>query len=96
MIKWADAHFAYKYGNGEKPIKKKKFGREHARQERIGWFRHFVSWLIGGALLVVMIFSINNPSQTQALFNTLKLWTLILVIDFIISFSYTLFPKKER
>ncbi|MDP1422131.1 hypothetical protein Q8G35_28205, partial [Peribacillus simplex] len=43
-IKWADAHFAYKYGNGEKPIKKKKFGREHARQERIGWFRHFVSW----------------------------------------------------
>jgi hypothetical protein len=96
MIKWADAHFAYKYGNGEKTIKKKKFGREHARQERIGWFRHFVSWLIGGALLVVMIFSINNPSQTQALFNTLKLWTLILVIDFIISFSYTLFPKKER
>ncbi len=96
MIKWADAHFAYKYGNGEKPIKKKKFGREHARQERIGWFRHAVSWLIGGALLAVMIFSINNPSQTQALLNTLKLWTLILVIDFIISFSYTLYPKKER
>lgn len=96
MIKWADAHFAYKYGNGEKPIKKKRFGREHARQERIGWFRLFVSWLIGGAVLAVMIFSINNSSQTQALLNTLKLWTLILVIDFIISFSYTLFPKKER
>ncbi|MEH7503750.1 2TM domain-containing protein [Neobacillus drentensis] len=94
MIKWADENFAYRFANGEKPIKKKKYGREHAKQERSGWYRHFVSWLIGGSILAVIILFINNPSQTKALLDTLELWSFILVIDFIVSFSYTLFPRK--
>jgi hypothetical protein len=50
--------------------------------------------VIGGAILAAIILFINNPSQTKALQHTLGVWSLILVIDFIISFSYTLFPRK--
>jgi hypothetical protein len=96
MIKWADERFANRFADREKPVKKKLYGREHARVEREGWFRHFISWLIGGLLLLGIIFLIDNKSQTTVLLQTLRLWSIILVIDFLISFSYTIFPKKAK
>ncbi len=96
MIKWADQHFAYRIANGVKPPKKIKYGTEHARREREGWFRHFFAWLIGASFLGANILYINNGEQTEQLLNTLQLWTLVLGIDFLISFSYTLFPKKGQ
>lgn len=32
---------------------------------------------------------------TFALIRTMTTWTIILAVDFVISFSYTIFPKKE-
>lgn len=93
MIKWADVRFKYRFGNGEKPVKI-KYGKEHARKERKGWYRHLLSWLIGGVILMGIVVYINNPSQTEALLQTIQFWSLILIIDFIISFSYTFFPKR--
>ncbi|WP_188456056.1 hypothetical protein [Virgibacillus oceani] len=95
MIKWADERFAYKFANGPKPAKKKKYGKEYARNERIGWYHHLLAWIIGMGLLGAVILYIHNQNQTEALFQTMKLWSLVLVIDFAISFSYTIFPKKE-
>ncbi|PLR69148.1 hypothetical protein [Bacillus sp. UMB0893] len=96
MIKWADQHFAYRFANGEKPPKKIKYGTEHARREREGWFRHLLAWIIGASFLGAIILYINNGQQTEQLLKTLQLWTLVLGIDFLISFSYTLFPKKGQ
>ncbi|WP_174615646.1 hypothetical protein [Virgibacillus ihumii] len=96
MINWADRQFSYLFGGVERPPKNKKFGRELARYERKGWYHHFLAWCIGSAILGAIIFYINNPSQTEALFNTFRLWSLVLGIDFVISFSYTIFPKKEK
>ena len=31
MIKWADERFAAKFVGGKKPVKRKKYGKEHAR-----------------------------------------------------------------
>lgn len=95
MIKWADVRFNYRFGHGEKPVKI-KYGKEHARKERAGWYRHLLSWLIGGGILASIILYINDHSQTLALSRTMYFWSLVLVIDFIISFSYTLFPKKQK
>lgn len=95
MIKWADARFSYRFGNGNEPMKI-KYGKAHARKEREGWYRHLLSWLIGGGILVGIILYINDHSQTQVLLRTIQFWTLVLVIDFIISISYTLFPKKQK
>ncbi|MFG6149220.1 hypothetical protein [Halobacillus sp. B23F22_1] len=96
LIQWADERFAYWFAEGQKPDSKKKFGIEHARKERQGWYRHVLAWVIGGALLGAIILYINNSSQTEALFRTLQVWSFVLVIDFVISFSYTLMPRKEK
>ncbi len=96
MIQWADSQFKYRFIKKEKPPKKKKYGMEYARDERIGWYRHLLAWIIGGAILGAIIFYIHDSQQTEALFQTLRLWTLILVIDFVISFSYTVFPRKAK
>ncbi|WP_164670888.1 2TM domain-containing protein [Virgibacillus doumboii] len=96
MIDWADRYFSYWFADGKKPVKKKKYGKEYAKRERGGWYRHLLAWCIGTAILGGIILYINNPSQTEVLFRTLQFWSLILVIDFVISFSYTLFPKKEN
>lgn len=95
MIKWADGRFSYRFGNGKKPDKGKN-RKVHAKQERERWYRHLLSWLIGTGILMSIIFYINNHSQTEVLLRTMQFWSLILVIDFIISFSYTLFPKKPK
>ncbi|WP_407268522.1 hypothetical protein [Radiobacillus sp. PE A8.2] len=95
MIKWADKRFAYRFANGEKPEKRKKYGKEYAKLERQGWYRHVLAWVIGGAILVAIVLYIDDASQTEVLLRTLQTWTVILVIDCIISFSYTLFPRKS-
>ncbi|WP_099156560.1 hypothetical protein [Virgibacillus ndiopensis] len=95
MIKWADVRFAFWFANGPKPDKKRKYGKAFAKNERIGWYHHLLAWIIGVGLLGAIILYINNPDQTEALFQTMKLWSLVLVVDFAISFSYTIFPKKE-
>lgn len=94
MINWADRHFAYRFANGEKPSKEKKYGKEYAKIERQGWYRHLLAWLIGGSILIVIIMYVNNLEQTFALLRILFGWSIVLAIDFLISFSYTIFPKR--
>lgn len=94
MIKWADQQFAYRFAGGEKPVKKEKYGKERAKEERRGWYRHFLSWVIGGSLLAFLILYFQHVERTAALLRILSGWTVVLIIDFLISFSYTIFPKK--
>lgn len=95
MIKWADERFAHYFADGPRPDKGKKYGKAFAKKERSGWYLHVLAWIVGIVLLGAIILYINNPAQTEALYQTAKLWTLVLGIDFLISFSYTIFPKKD-
>lgn len=95
MIKWADAIFNYRFGNGNKPVKI-THGIAHAKNRRQAWYRHLLAWSIGGGILIGIILYINNYSQTELLFNTFRFWSLIVLIDFVISISYTIFPKSEN
>ena len=94
MINWADRQYQYRFAGGEKPVKREKFGKERAKEERQGWYRHLFSWIIGASLLTFLILYFQNVEQTAALSQILSGWTVVLTIDFFISFSYTLFPKK--
>lgn len=87
--------FSNRFGKRKKPAKVRS-GKLHAKQEREMWYRHLLSWFIGTGILMSIIFYINNHSQTEVLLHTMQFWLLILAIDFIISFSYTLFPKKPK
>jgi len=96
MIRWADERFAYRFANGPAPMKKPKHGAAHARHERIGWLLHLLAWLIGCGILYGIIFLVDDPSRTESLFNVVRGWSIVLGIDFLISFSYTLFPRGSK
>lgn len=96
MIRWADERFAYRFANGPKPEAKPKRGPAHAAAERGGWYRHLLAWAIGGALLVCMILLIGDADRSEALRLWIIRWTAVLGIDFLISFSYTLWPRPLR
>ena len=96
LIKWADVRFAHWFASGPRPEKKPKFGAAHARIERQGWFLHLASWAIGCALLLALLVWVNDASRTENLLQIIRLWSLVLGIDFLISFSYTLWPRAPK
>lgn len=96
MIAWADERFAYRYNNGPKPQKAAKYGTVRARNERMGWYKHALAWLLGCGLLAGMIWFVGDESKTMQFLYTIRTWSIVLVIDFLISFSYTIWPKEKK
>ncbi|MBE4907251.1 hypothetical protein IMZ08_04150 [Bacillus luteolus] len=97
MITWADRQFKYYVLKiDERPGK--LYGVERGKKEIEGFFRHVLAYLIGAALLMGMHYLARNSTDTEALLGTLRTWSVVLGIDFLISFSYYLFPnsKKEK
>jgi hypothetical protein len=39
---------------------------------------------------------VGDLDRTWVLVNVAVLWTIVLAIDFLISFSYALFPRRPR
>ncbi len=92
MIAWADG--VYRRVILKEQVAKERISR--ARRERNGFYRHILAFLIGGALLGAMILWLENTEQTESLLRTLQLWGLVLVIDGVISMSYTVFPARSK
>jgi hypothetical protein len=70
---------------------------EHARQQRAGFYRRCGEWvvviaLLGGGYALTGF----DPVRGEQLLGGMALWTVILGIDFLWSFSYTLFPSSAR
>jgi hypothetical protein len=96
MIDWADARFAHRFARGPAPERPPRTGRAHAARERREWLRHLLAWATGTALLGLGVLVVGDLDRTWALVNVAVLWTLVLTIDFLISFSYTLFPRRPH
>ena len=95
MIQWSDQRFRYYVKKeGDKP--KRLAGMAHAWHSMKGSLKHILAYIIGGALLLLMIYVINDSNKTEALYGTLKLWGIIVVIDNLISLSYFIWPRPER
>lgn len=84
------------------------YGWEHAKNELKAWLTHLFFYI--GFLLIIAIlfeFTFEHLSSIPQAFEKgtllkneiangfLLLWTLIFVIDTVITFSYVLFPKKK-
>jgi hypothetical protein len=96
MIGWADQRFARRFAGGAAPVPKPRYGAAHAAYERSGWYRHLAAWAVGCALLGLAVAFIGDLDRTVVLSRVAGLWTLVLLIDFAISFSYTLSPRRSR
>jgi len=95
MIRWADERFRY-YVIKDRPKPLKLYGMEHAVHYLKGWGKHVLSYLIGAALLVGVIYFVNDPSRTEAMVQILKVWTIVLGIDFLFTISYFIWPKRKK
>ena len=96
MVRWADARFAYRFAGGPPPPRPPKTGSDHARRERRQWGRHLLAWAVGCALLLGGVALVGDPGRTGALISIAAGWTVLLLIDFVWSFSYTLWPRGEK
>ena len=94
IVDWADARFAHRFAGGPAPEPSPRTGRRHAARQRREWLRHLTAWSTGTALLGLGVLVVGDLERTEALLNVAALWTLILVIDFLISFSYALWPRQ--
>ena len=95
MVRWADTRMAHRLGAGPAPTPAPKHGRAHARHERRQWARHALAWAIGSTLMLLAWLVVGDPERSERLIQTAQLWTLVLVIDAVISFSYTFSPRRE-
>jgi len=96
MIRWADGKFARRFAGGPGPAPKPKYGAEHARYERIMWLKHLLAWTIGSAILGGLALYIGDLGRSKELLVMILRWAVVLGIDFLISFSYTIWPRREK
>ncbi len=93
LVGWADARFAHRFAGGPAPESPPRTGPAHAAHQRREWLRHLAAWATGTVLLGLGVLLVGDTDRTWALHNVAALWTLVLAIDFAISFSYTLWPR---
>lgn len=96
MIRWADVRFAHRFAGGPKPLPKPKYGAERARHELTGWLLHLLAFAIGAGLLYGMIVLAGDSVRTGTLQDTIRIWSIIVGIDAVISLSYILWPKQAK
>lgn len=95
MINWADERFRYYVvKQGLQPVK--RYGMEHAMHYLKSFIRHIVAFIIGAGILVAIIYFIQDPDRTQALYRIFKMWGVVLGIDLIITVTYFIWPREAK
>ncbi len=92
MIAWADNKFQTWFLKKSSP-KNTLVGLEKGIYELKMFARHIIAFVIGSAIFWFIITFIGS-SSTDAITGVWKTWSLVLLIDGIISLSYLIFPKK--
>jgi hypothetical protein len=83
-IRWADRWAAHKFQGAPRPVKPPKGGPARARHERQGWYRHLLAYAVGSGLMSLGYLLTDE----RAIAGPVWPWTIVLVIDGIVSFSY--------
>jgi hypothetical protein len=95
MIRWADVRFAHRFAGGPAPDQGPRGGHEHAARQRRAWLEHLLAYALGAAFLGMFTLIAGGMDRAAPLWGVMGTWSVVLVIDFVISFSYTLMPRKS-
>jgi hypothetical protein len=94
MIRWADERFAHRFAGGPAPVRPPRAGRAHAARERRQWGRHLLAYVTAAVVLGLFTLLVGDVSKTAPLWAVMGPWGIGVVVDFIVSFSYSLSPRK--
>jgi hypothetical protein len=94
LMDWADQRFAHRFAGGPAPVRPPRTGRAHAARERRQWLRHLLAFAVAATVLAVLTLIVGDPGRTVPLWAVMVPWSVALVIDFIVAFSYTLSPRS--
>lgn len=86
-LKWADKWAAHRFAGAPRPVKPPKKGPERARRERAGWYRHLLAYGVGVGIMVGL--GLLSGRGYDAVLGPAWTWTIVLVIDAVVSFSYS-------
>lgn len=80
-----------------------EFDWEHTRKERRDWYGHVALFAVGQMVFFVLGESWiagqitgDMPEDPSSLMNAGRIWCVVLGVDAIWSFSYSLFPRKTK
>ena len=93
LTDWADQRFAHRFAGGPAPVRPPRTGRAHAARERRQWLRHLLAFAVAATVLAVLTLIVGDPGRTVPLWAVMAPWSIGLVIDFIVAFSYTVSPR---
>jgi 2TM domain len=94
MVRWADERFAHRFAGGPEPVRPPRAGRAHAARERQQWGRHLLAYVTAAVVLGLFTLLVGDVSKTASLWAVMGPWGIGVVVDFIVSFSYSLSPRK--
>lgn len=94
FITWADEKFKVLYLKQTPP--QKIYGNQYAKQYLKSFFKHIIAFLIAYGLIYLMQVVANNSSSLNNLMGVINIWKIVLIIDFIITISYFIWPKKAK
>jgi hypothetical protein len=66
-VRWADAHFAYRFASGAVPAAAPATGWKAVRFDFELWLRCIAGWIVAFALLEAMVALVGNDAVTQPL-----------------------------
>lgn len=96
LVGWADQRFAHRFAGGSPPLRPPQIGPDHAAYERRQWLRHLLAYVIGATVLGLFTLLVGDPERTAPMWAPMVGWTSFLLVDFVISFSYTVAPRKAK
>jgi hypothetical protein len=95
MIRWADDQFCfYILKTKKKPAK--KTGMAFAKHDFVNWLRHLLAFMIGAGLLFLLTNLIGNAERTEAFGQLIRVWSLVVGLDLLITLSYFIWPRPNR
>jgi hypothetical protein len=96
MIAWADRRFAHWFAGGPAPAKVRRAGRQHAAYECRQWLRHLLAYTIAVLTLGLLTLLAGSGTAVLPMWQPMAIWAIVVIVDFCISFSYFLVPRKVR
>lgn len=94
-IRWADAHFSYRFAGGPVPAKAPSGGWGIVRLDLALWLRSIGAWIIALALVEALIAYVGNDTATQPLLAWYKYGFGSVVLWFIFGPFWSLFLVRR-